>query len=163
MGVFSDVSDFIFGTKAKMTVTGDTGAIADCIEEAAQIADATSYLADTEIQRTKLLKAAEKLNKISKRIRVLDTFRTDYNSLKGVYDAWSQIQSNGSAEDNARAYGKLFKHAGAVGRYLPPPLNSYADFLGGFENFFVDMKRAIDPMTRPNGRQLRELRDMGEL
>ena len=94
---------------------------------------------------------------------MLDTFRTDYNSLKGVYDAWSQIQSNGLAEDNARAYGKLFKHAGAVGRYLPPPLNSYADFLGGFENFFVDMKRAIDPMTRPNGRQLRELRDMGEL
>ena len=47
MGVFSDVSDFIFGTKAKMTVTGDTGAIADFIEEAAQIADATSYLADT--------------------------------------------------------------------------------------------------------------------
>jgi hypothetical protein len=162
MGVFSSVDEWIFGKKAKMVLTYDTDAIRDCIADAANIADATSLLADNEQQRTKLLGAATRLRKLSKRIGVLETFRTDYNSLKGLYDAWGAINQNSSPEENARAYGKLFKHAGAVGRYLPPPLNSYAEFLGGFENFFVDMKRAMDPMTRPNGRQLRELRESGD-
>jgi len=47
--------------------------------------------------------------------------------------------------------------AGVLAAYLPPPLNVYADFLSGLEDFFSDMHKTMDlqsPYT-PKGRALR--------
>ncbi len=53
----------------------------------------------------------------------------------------------------AQAFGNLLSAAGDLGKFLPPgPWQGYFTFLGGFENFFVDMAYKMDPKNRGGGR-----------
>jgi hypothetical protein len=53
----------------------------------------------------------------------------------------------------AKAFGQLFVGAGRLAESLPPPANSYGQFLKSAGDFFVNMQRKLDPELRPTSRQ----------
>lgn len=83
-------------------------------------------------------------------------------AIMGIYDAWLKIDPatvRKNPEASAKQFGRLFKHAGSLSSTLPFPFNAYADFLGGFENFFDDVRQTMDPQSRktPRGRMMDDL------
>ncbi len=61
------------------------------------------------------------------------------------------IQRN--PEVAARAFGNLFAGFGRLAHHLPPPADAYAQILEGCGDFFVNMRRAIDPDERWRDRE----------
>jgi hypothetical protein len=92
------------------------------------------------------------------------TVKATYEDVEGIYLAWRSLDQNtiqNNPKKAAKAFGKLFKHAGGIAEYLPPPLNSYSEFLGGFEDFFSNMQDKLDPASpnTPRGRAMRQVLD----
>jgi hypothetical protein len=78
------------------------------------------------------------------------------NDIADVLAAIGDLQRIGPVGRNpngaARAFGQLFSALGRLSSHLPPPLNSYSDFLAGSSEFFTNMLGALDPAQRYAGR-----------
>lgn len=53
----------------------------------------------------------------------------------------------------AQAFGQLFAGLGDLASLLPPPLSTYAQFLSGMADFFVNMEQHLNPSLRPRERR----------
>ena len=72
--------------------------------------------------------------------------------LADLYMALDTLEDVGSVESNpqaaAVAFGQLFVALGALCRFLPPPLDSYGEFLSQMGPFFSNMTTIMDPNFR---------------
>ena len=101
------------------------------------------------------------------------TYLQNATAIYGIYDAWINIDPASvrkNPKESAKQFGRLFKHAGSLSETLPFPFSAYAGFLGGFENFFDDIREIGDPTSAktPTGRMmhrthpdLRHYKDIG--
>ncbi len=170
MGTLGDIYDAIvrpisLSEVARAASMHDTEKLASVLERSATAARATaSYLDDAEASQA-LIEGAYALDEISKGLRAGRKFHKDFKALSGIYSAWNDIDG-GMVRSNpqraARAFGRLFAHTGTLASYLPPPLDSYAEFLSGFEDFFENMRDKMDPESpnTPRGRMLRQVMRM---
>lgn len=82
---------------------------------------------------------------------------TTASDIADVVSAVQRLQSIGAIASNTRgaavAFGQLFSALGRLCSHLPPPLNTYADFLAASGNFFSDVRDLIDPQTRFSHRE----------
>lgn len=72
--------------------------------------------------------------------------------LADLYTALASLERIGSVSSNpqaaAVAFGQLFAALGALCRFLPPPLDSYGEFLSQMGPFFSNMTAIMDPNFR---------------
>jgi hypothetical protein len=72
--------------------------------------------------------------------------------LADLYAALAALDRVGPVANNpdaaAVAFGQLFTALGALCRFLPPPLDSYGEFLSQMGPFFSNMTTIMDPNFR---------------
>jgi hypothetical protein len=138
----------------------DPGELAKTLKRAADTARRTALFVSGQNVADALNGAADRLDGIAGKIDSGLSVHANLKAVVGIYEAWSDIDPATivrNPQRAAKAFGRLFKHVAVLAAYLPPPLNVYADFLSGFEDFFSDMQKATDlqsPYT-PKGRALR--------
>ena len=138
----------------------DPKALAQTLQRAAGSARKTALFVGRPNAADALNGAADRLDAIAGKIESGVGVHANLKAVLGLYEAWGDIDPATIARNPqraAKAFGRLFKHVGVLAAYLPPPLNTYADFLSGFEDFFSDMQKTMDlqsPYT-PKGRALR--------
>ncbi|MGH9593561.1 MAG: hypothetical protein ACRD5L_10750 [Bryobacteraceae bacterium] len=100
----------------------------------------------------KFAQAREGLGKIK---GVLDTAQNTCLNLRAVgqiHSAIKVLNQDGLIQQDpdaaAKAFGQLFVGFGRLAHYLPPPANLYADILESCGDFFVNMRRKLDPEER---------------
>lgn len=89
--------------------------------------------------------------------------RATYNAVTQMYSALKDITPETIRRDPQRAalaFGQVFAGAGQLASYVPG-LSVYADFLQGFEFFFADMQKLMDPASpyTVKGRAMRQALD----
>lgn len=107
-------------------------------------------------------KSGQMLSKMGAGVAKGADYMNNGAAILGIYDAWMNLDPASirkNPEASAKQFGRLFKHAGNLSSTLPFPFNAYADFLGGFENFFDDVRQTMDPQSRktPRGRMMDDL------
>jgi hypothetical protein len=137
----------------------DPGELANTLKRAASTARRTALFIEGQNAADALNGAADRLDAIAGKLDSGLAIHANFKAVMGIYEAWNDIDPATivrNPQRAARAFGRLFKHVGVLAAYLPPPLNTYADFLAGFEDFFSDMQKTMDlrsPYT-PKGRKL---------
>jgi hypothetical protein len=137
----------------------DPKALAQTLQRAAGSARKTALFVGRPNAADALNGAADRLDAIAGKIESGVGVHANLKAVLGLYEVWAHRPGHHRAQPQraAKAFGRLFKHVGVLAAYLPPPLNTYADFLSGFEDFFSDMQKTMDlqsPYT-PKGRALR--------
>lgn len=88
-------------------------------------------------------------------IRGVDGLTTTAD-IADVLAAVNELQRIGPVRNNptaaAGAFGRLFSGLGRLSSHLPPPLNSYSDFLSESGRFFTNMLESLDPAQRYRSR-----------
>lgn len=88
-------------------------------------------------------------------IRGVDGLTTTAD-IAAVVAAVNELQRIGPVRNNptaaAGAFGRLFSGLGRLSSHLPPPLNSYSDFLSESGSFFTNMLESLDPAQRYRNR-----------
>ena len=133
--------------------------------ESARAARFAADLVDDAAMAQRLVESADKLDAVASKLSLGIKRKSDFEAVYGIYQAWRDLDPasiRANPQRAARKFGKLFKHAGTIAKYLPPPLDAYADFLGGFEDFFENMRDKMDPESpnTPRGRALRKVMNM---
>lgn len=161
MGFFDDAfKPLRIGDVAR--AMNDPSALANTLKRAASTARKTALFIEGQNAADALNGAADRLDGIAGKLESGLAVHANFKAVLGIYEAWSAIDPAtivGNPQRAAKAFGRLFKHVGVLAAYLPPPLNTYADFLAGFEDFFSDMQKTMDmrsPYT-PKGRALNQV------
>lgn len=97
------------------------------------------------------------LGSIKKTLGKAQKMCLDLSALEQIHSAIRVLNQDGVIERKpdvaARAFGNLFVGFGQLAERLPPPANAYAQILKGCGNFFVNMRRALDPNERYKNRE----------
>ena len=75
---------------------------------------------------------------------------SDVESVCAAVVELQRLGALSSSNNHAAAarFGALFSALGTLSSHLPPPANTYADFLAASANFFTNVFAGIDPRTR---------------
>lgn len=82
----------------------------------------------------------------------------NYEAVKGIYEALQVLNDDSVIQRNpskaAAAFDKLFVNCRHIAKLaLPPPFDStIGEFLEGFETFFSNMEKIMNPQTNPQHR-----------
>ncbi len=99
--------------------------------------------------------AAARLGRVATIMRSIETglgHLQTARELADLYTALTALENAGPVARNpdaaAAAFGQLFSALGALCRFLPPPLDSYGEFLSQMRPFFSNMTAIMNPNFR---------------
>ncbi len=141
--------------------------LAETLERSASAARTTAAFIGDQKAAEALEGGADALDDIAGHINTGLKIHSNYKAVVGIYLAWKEIDPGSISQNPQRAalaFGSLFANVGVLAENLPPPLNVYAEFLAGFENFFSDMQKKLDIESPhyPKGRALRQVMERDE-
>lgn len=126
------------------TLSSRLGYASDAIASAEFVAEYTSRPgAVLRLQRVR--------HDLGQMIRGIDGLTTA-TDIADVLAAVNELQRIGPVRNNpsaaAGAFGRLFSSLGRLSSHLPPPLDSYSDFLSESGSFFTNMLASLVPAER---------------
>lgn len=146
------VREMLAGAKEKLFGDESTEKKVEKAEEAVERAQTALSAAQAVIKnpevKERLSKGGEYLEQVAK---PMGTY-LKISKIVRFAEAVKEFQKSDPSDDSeefARAAGKLFATAGEVGGLLPEgPWSPYFQFLTNFGDFFLNMRKALDPSIR---------------
>jgi hypothetical protein len=146
-------------TFAQLIENGGLTIMAKVFNDSASTTKIMANLLPHEQDKTAMLAVAGSFEDIGKWLGRGANVKDNIYVFYGAYSAWtdldpSKVRSN--PQKAAKQFGKLFSSVGELSAYLPSPFNSYAAFIGGFGDFFEDIRDKMDPESpnTPRGRSM---------
>ena|SRR5688572_2974548 len=149
-GVLSTLLDEVRAwVQGPCTALDDMGDLISGLNFASRMMDTALNVPSYSRARERLRGAMRRVHRITEVLGTAQGLCDDFSSVEKIRRAVESLRRIGSVgtdpQGAARAFGDLLSGLGELSSHLPPPANSYAEWLAQSGDFFVNMLAQMGP------------------